>query len=246
MCGPLALPLALLAAGTGTKLIADRQARKAVASVGRRENARQEALQKEALSLAEQNRDKFTRGAADGGLADAIAQRMAMYQRSDAGEIPVEIALGPTGDSGDQRVLGAVAEATSRGRAAAGAEGNARARLNSLGDWLQGATLEAGRNTNQIGTLANFGRASAGVNQLELAAAQQKGGGLRALGDMLTLAGSVAAPAAAGFGAGSTAAAGTTLNGAAAVPSVGGSFSFTPNFGAAAGGGMLRPPLYVF
>lgn len=200
MCGPWALPVALIAAGSGAQYLGNKRAERAGLRSYRTEQRRQDALtgdQQEAF----QNSLKATTALTDPNAEQkAVDERMATlasviapkgdYLPGAASAAPIvktaaDKAAGESGDISSQLAL-------------------SLARLGGASDQLQRTNITMGRDASRIGQLASFKAGSANVLDAELRAAANKGSTLRGLGSLAQMVGaawlgnSLAAPAGGG------------------------------------------------
>lgn len=201
MCFPLAIPLALAAAGSVMKYMGDKKADHALTHTFNKEQERQKAFQ------AEQNA-AFQDSLGDAGtIADpakqaaAAASRNAALMAATKSAAPVAGAPLPPASGGNPVIATAADAAGHRADAHTASLGQALASLGGLSDLFQQANIGIGRNAQNIDQVAGFARGSRDVLQSELDAAKQKGGNLRMLGGLAQTIGQMAM-AGAGGGAG--------------------------------------------
>lgn len=191
MCNPIAAAIVLTAAGTGAQYLGQQRAEQAQENTLRRFDKNQGQIEGEARAVAERTRKLYENGTPS--IADAASKRIAAYRESDQRNITPnsnEVAIG----TGNQRVLGAVQAARAKGSSAARSEGERRANVNSLGDFLTNAALTGQRNSQDLSVFGNMAAGNRAILPLQLNAAAGKGNNLRTLGQLLSAAGAIAAP----------------------------------------------------
>lgn len=200
MCDPITASIALTAAGSVAQAAGQRRAQKAMDGAREAERIRQKSYQSESdASLGESlaNADKGTQDAQKG---KAEGERKAAYDEAVAAtRAPVE-ATGANlaGDtSGNTLVNTEMARQGAANLGFAGQQGGAKANLLSFNDVQLGNALYNSRRLQEQARIGDAMRGSAGVLDLEMAAAQRKGQGLQTLGSLLSAGGTIA-----GIGAG--------------------------------------------
>ena len=223
MCGPFAIPLALMAAGSVAKFFGEQQAAHAKVATFNNERNRQmafDAQQTDAFkdSLAKtqemQGADAVNKAAdaREGTLASAIVPGAATTGSYLPGSSSAPSVVNTAQDVADKG-----SEAKSRGLA------HALAALGGSNDQFQQLGTAYGRNSDQISQLGSFKSGSMGVLPAEMDAAAAKGGFLRGIGGLAQTIGSAWLGGSAALGAGGTAASagskvGSILEKASAVP----------------------------
>ena len=164
------------------------------------ESIRQKGFQSEADAVVNESLNKSGRDATDKGMADAAAERAAASDAAVA-EVrkPVE-AVGENiaGDQGANQVMLNESDLqAAKNLGFATQQGRAKSNLLSFNDVTFQNAINNIRAGQQLNTIGNFMRGSAGVLPVELEAASMKGDNLKTLGTLLSTAGSVV-----GMGAG--------------------------------------------
>lgn len=200
MCDPITASIALTAAGSVAQAAGQRRAQKAMDGAREAERIRQKGYQSQsdaALGESLANADKGTQDAQKG---KAEGDRNAAYAEAVAAtRAPVEA----TGDNlaGDTAGNTVVNTEMARQGAAnlgfAGQQGGAKANLLSFNDVQLGNALYNARQLQEQARIGDAMRGSAGVLDLEMAAASRRGQGLQTLGSLLSAGGTIA-----GIGAG--------------------------------------------
>ena len=200
MCTAVALALSLTAAGSAAQAAGARRAAKAMEGARIAESLRQKGFQDQATQVSDQSLSKSGRASTDADMKAAEAGRAA-----DAAAATAEVRkpIEATGENlaGDQtanRVMASEGEAqAARNLGFAGQQGAAKANLLSFNDVTFNNAINNMRAGQQLNTISNFMRGSAGVLPVELEAASRRGDKLKTLGTVLSTAGSVV-----GMGAG--------------------------------------------
>lgn len=193
MCNPAATIAALsIVAGQGLQMMGQRRAEKAQKRAINRFDTTQRGLEQQARDTADKTRTLYEKDKVQGAMSNSVMDRVAAYDSANKGNIlPKSNEIAVAG--GNQRVLGAIAGARARAGSAARAEGARRANANSFADFLQAATLEGTRNSQQIGLFGNMAAGNRAVLPFTLQKAAGKGQGLRTLGQLLSAFGQIAA-----------------------------------------------------
>lgn len=200
MCNPIALSLALTAAGTVATQVGVRKAQKAQDGAREAERLRQKKFQDEASARAAENLSNTGKDATDVGMDKAEAERK---DASDKAVAEVRAPIEATGENlaGDSAAAKLVstenAAQAAKGLGFALQQGGAKAKLASFGDVSFANAIANARTNQDIARIANFAKGSSDVLPIELEAAARRGEGLRTLGNLLSSAGMVA-----GLGAG--------------------------------------------
>ena len=197
MCDPLTTGLALTAASTGANMIGQNQANRARKSALAGERARQDKLGREADALNDRSRDRYNDfEGQQGDKASALADYFVEAPQSAAGAVDTANAsAGSVMPSATNDIVQREIDKQSGDAAAfTGQQGTARGALRSFGDLLGGVSLDQARDAGYIGQINGFRQGSSSVLPHELEAANQKGAGMRFLGDILGAGGSIATP----------------------------------------------------
>ena len=219
MCTPVAIALAMTAAGSAAQAAGARRAAKAMEGARLAESIRQKGFQDQATKISDQSLSKSGRASTEADMKANEAKRAA-----DAAAATAEVRkpIEATGENlaGDQtanRVMATEGEAqAARNLGYAGQQGSAKANLLSFNDVTFQNAINNMRAGQQLGTIGNFMRGSAGVLPIELEAASRRGDNLKTLGTVLSTAGSVVGM---GAGAGWWDKAATTPTTLASIPS---------------------------
>lgn len=200
MCTPVAFALALTAAGSAAQAAGARRAAKAMEGARLAESIRQKGFQDQATQVSDESLNKSGRKATEAGIKEAGEARAA-----DAAAATAEVRkpIEATGENlaGDQTANKVMATEgdiqAAKNLGYAGQQGAAKANLLSFNDVTFQNAINNMRAGQQLGTIGNFMRGSAGVLPVELEAASRRGDNLKTLGTVLSTAGSVV-----GMGAG--------------------------------------------
>lgn len=209
MCDPVTLTaVALTAAGTAAQAEGQSQARHAQQGAVSGEIGRQKVYRDKSLASEGDTLQGVSRPVQDKLASDAEAKRGVNYAAPIGGPSPTAGASGSSpyvsplapsnpaiaaefqrqGDNQQSKSLG---------------EALAKARLDSYGDANLMTGIRTQHNAQDIGINSAEARGSNAVLPFELEAAKRKGAGMRALGDVLTLSGSIVGMGGAGlFGSG--------------------------------------------
>lgn len=192
---PITIGLALTGASAGANYIGAQKAKGAREDALNVERMRQNDLRQESAQLNEQSRDRYEDFE---GQQDQKATDLTSYF-ADAPQSATE-AVGEANAS-----AGSILPSTSNGivqreidkkkglaEAFTGQQADARGRMRSFGDLLGGISRDQARDAGTIGQIGNFQTGSSNVLPYELEDANQKGAGIRFLGDILGGLGSVA------------------------------------------------------
>jgi hypothetical protein len=212
MCNPLALGLALTAAGTAAQYKAQQDREREMNSLQRAETERQEEIQRKSRPLFDENLAEYRRDNIESEMAAAAANRAAEYDSQGASAPRANEALPGSQQTSNVVVMDAFRRALEDAAARAGQAGQARAQLASFGDAFLGAGLDNAQRTDQLGMLGSFSQGSANVLPFELQHAATRRRNSATIGNLLTGVGTAMAGGA-GWGGGGTAAA--TTNSAA-------------------------------
>lgn len=207
MCGPWALPLALVAAGTTAQYFGNKQAQRAQERTYQNERKRQESMSAEQQALFDQSLDttgKIKDPEAEGA---AVANRRQAFIEALNTRDPSQDYL-PGQGSGPQVVADVASDISADQRGRSEANADALANLTGFGDQIFKTGISVGRNSQQIGQIGGNKRNSAAVLDAEMRAAAQKGSFLRGLGGLASSIGAAMIPGAAGLGGAAGTAAG--------------------------------------
>jgi hypothetical protein len=201
MCYPIAIALALTAAGSAAQAAGARRAAKAMAGARTAESIRQKGFQDQATQVNDQSLSKSGRASTDADMK-AAGEARAADAAAATSEVraPIE-ATGQNlaGDQAGNQVMMTEGDAqAARNLGYAGQQGAAKANLLSFNDVTFQNAINNMRSGQQLNTLSNFMRGSSNVLPIELEAASRRGDNLKTLGSLLSTAGSVV-----GMGAGS-------------------------------------------
>lgn len=192
---PLTLGLALTGASAGLNYMGAERAERARDDALNVERSRQNKLRQEADQLNEQSRDRYDdfEGQQDQKSSDLTsyftdAPQSATEAVGEANASAASI-LPSTSNNIVQRE---VERQSGLADAFTGQQADARGRLRSFGDLLGGISREQARDAGTISQIGNFQTGSSNVLPYELEDANQKGAGLRFLGDIVGGLGSVA------------------------------------------------------
>lgn len=199
MCDPVTLTaVALVGAGTAAQAEGQGQARHAAKGAVADESKRQGVIREKSYASEGDTLSGMGRPVQDQLQGNAERARGAAYTAPISGRGPnaptpfvSPFAGSNPAIAGEFARTGGIQQSKSLGEALA------KAKLDSYGDANFATDIRTGRNAQDIGFNSNEARESNAVLPYELEAAKRKGAGMRALGDVLTLAG-----AAVGMGAG--------------------------------------------
>lgn len=195
MAFPLLLPLLFTAGSTIANTVAANQQTRAQASAMEAERIRQRQFDQESAAIAQAGMDRFQNtGEQKAERADTLAD---LFQQTQNAEPTEAVAALPQSDS--NLVVNNDAARSSEARARTDAQGQRRADMLSFSDLFGDFARAQGRDSSQLSLLGSLRRGSQNVLPLELQAAQQRGQGLRLLGDLFNVgAGITAGPAMSG------------------------------------------------
>lgn len=239
MCNPIAISLALTAAGTAANAAAANKAQKAMQGAREAERVRQKGHQDASNAVMEGNMASADKGSQDAVESKALADRQAA---SDAAVASVRAPVEATGANlaGDQTANTVIdsekSAQASKALGYAAQQGGAKAKLMSFNDLNFNNALVNARAQQDQARIANFAKGSADVLPIELEAASHKGEGLKTLGSLLSTAGMVTGMGAGAGWFGSPAAAaaptiGNTVTASSLLPTTNGisTFGVNPN-----------------
>lgn len=193
MCDPLSIAGIVMTAGSAVaNTIAANKVDKARADAMAAERIRQGTLDREAEALNVGSRERY---ADFSGQQDQAASKLGDYfsenEASAAANNQKAVdAMLPT--SGSDITVQEVGKQTGLAKAFTDQQGNALGQLRSFGDVLGGIGRSQARDAGTVGQLNSFKRASSGIVPLELEAANSAGNGMKMLGDILGMGGSLA------------------------------------------------------
>lgn len=210
MCNPVAIGLALTAAGTAAQVAGQRKAQKAMEGAREAERIRQKGYQDESAAVLDKSMANADKGAQDAQEAEALAKRESDAANATASvRAPVEA----TGANlaGDQ-TANTVIDTERSAQAAknlnfAGQQGGAKAKLLSFQDLNIANAIANARAAQDHARIAGFSKGSGDVLPIEMESASHRGDGLKTLGQGLQVAGTIAGMGAGAgwWGAGNTA-----------------------------------------
>lgn len=200
MCNPLAIGLALTAAGTAASAAGQRRAEKAMDGAREAERIRQKGFEDESKSVLDTSMASAEKANQDQYEAGALAKRQADAAAA-TGEVRAPIEATGQNLAGDQSANTLIeTERAAQGAKAlnfAGQQGGAKAKMLSFSDLNFNNAINNARALQNQNLIANLAKGSAGVLPIELEAASRKGQGLKTLGTLLSAAGTIT-----GIGAG--------------------------------------------
>lgn len=225
MCDPLTIAsIALTVGSTIANSAAASRSANARTDVLNAERTRQNALDQEAQALNDRSRNRYKdvegqREQKAQTLSDYLAPPPEVGAANQAAEMPA-----PT----NSIVTREMNRKSDQASDFVGQQGQALAQLRSFGDLLGDTSRAQARDGSLIGQIGGFKRGSSNITPLELDAANQKGAGLRTLGDIMGGLGSIGLSAGLTGGGGSLASMfgggqPLTAMGAAAAPTAAGS-----------------------
>lgn len=191
MCDPATIAgLALTAGSTVVNYMANSQIERARNDALAAERIRQGTLDRQAEAISETSRERYDN--IDEQQQES-SKKLGDYFAEQTTAEPTTAEALPTSTSN----IVVAEEAKQRGKARDFTEqsGKALGDLRAFGDVLGGIGREQARDAGEIGQIGSFKQGSSGVLPYELDAANQKGAGLKLLGDVLGGAGSVATSA---------------------------------------------------
>lgn len=215
MCDPLTIAgLALTAGSTVANTVAQNRVQSAQAEAMEMERMRQNRLDQEAAALNTQSQDRYKDFE---GQQDEKAASLGDFFAGQSTSEPSAAAALPT--SGSNITVQEEGKQRGQARDFTNKTGTALGNLRAFGDLLGGIGRDQARDASLIGQIGGFKTGSSGVLPFEMEAAQEKGAGLRLLGDVLGGAGSIATGAGlSGRGIGGFGAAPKVSAGASRIP----------------------------
>jgi hypothetical protein len=200
MCNPVAIGLALTAAGTAAQAQGQRRAQKAMTGAREAERIRQKGYQSESDAILAKSMDNADKTNQDQQEAKALSERQVAAEKATSEvRAPVEA----TGENlaGDQTANAVInteqANQAAKSLGYAGQQGGAKAKLLSFNDLNFNNAIANARAAQDHSRIAGFAKGSSDVLPVELEYASHKGDGLKTLGSALQIAGTIA-----GIGAG--------------------------------------------
>lgn len=192
MCDPLTIAgLALTAGSTVAGMQAQRQVEGARATALQNEQMRQDTLDREAAALNEASRDRYKNFQGEQqerakSLGDYLVGEQAVGQAA-----PVDAPAETMPTSASNIVTQEQAKQSAKAKAFTDQQGQALGAMRSFGDLLGETSRATARDAGYLNQTLGFKKGWAGVLPYELEAANQKGAGLRMLGDIMGGLGSV-------------------------------------------------------
>lgn len=182
----------MMLAGTGTQALGQRQAQDATTRAYLAESERQQQLANQAYGIFNQSADAASAPKVNADMAARAGERATAYTNAVGHAAPAVLPNQSTIGAGPRIMQNATrAEAVSRGGFMDRVI-EAMSKLKSFGDASANLGYGLDKNRLDIGVLQDAGRGSMRALQTEVAAAQGKGRGLRALGDLLVGGGQLA------------------------------------------------------
>ncbi len=240
MCEPLSIAGAVLTvASIAANQAAASKVAKAREGAMSAERLRQQGYDKEADALNTTSQDRYQDF---GGQEAQKAQSLGDYFKAEAA--PAETAPTEAPASSSNIIVQEQKKQSGKAQAYTGQQAEALGSLRAFGDLLGGISRDQARDASQIGVIGGFKRGSSEVLPFELAAANNKGNGLKTFADILGGLGTVASfGGAAGMGsaAGAASKAPTSLLPPGGIGSGSGGLASSFTSG---GGGFGLPALY--
>lgn len=183
MCGPWAIPLALIAAGSGAQYMGERRAQKARNQTFMAERERQNAMTEDQQARFE---DSLASAAE---MTDPAKKQAAVDERT----AELAAAVSPTtaetaylpGSTSAPTVVATANDAANEATRARGLGlAQSLAALGATNQQLADTALDIGRNSQTIDQISGFKRGSLGVLPAEMQAASNKGRTLRQVGGL--------------------------------------------------------------
>lgn len=181
MCDPLtAAGVALSVGSVAANQMAQSRVNRARTGAVEAENTRQRQLQNEAGALTDQSRDRYVDFEGQQEERGGDLGEFFSGQGSATGNAPQ---LMP--QSGSDITVREEGSQRGQARDFSNQQGAALGNLRAFGDLMGSTGRLQQRDTGQVGMLNSFMQGSSNVLPLELQAANQRGGGLRTLGDIM-------------------------------------------------------------
>lgn len=200
MCNPLAIGLALTAAGTAASAAGQKRAQKAMDGAREAERIRQKGFEDRSVAVSDASIAGAEKANQDQFEAGALAKRKADAEAATA-EVRAPIEVAGQNLAGDQsaNVLIDTERAAQGSRALnfANQQGGAKAKILSFSDLNFNNAINNARALQDQNLIANAAKGSAALLPGDLEAASRKGQNLRTLGTLLQAAGTIT-----GIGAG--------------------------------------------
>ncbi len=184
------LPLLFMGASTVANTIGNRRAENALAGAQSAERARQKQFDDQSFALNQTAQNRFADMPAQ---IDTKAGDLAEMFAAPAEEQPADPVLAMP-ESQSNIVTSRENAAKNRAKGETDKRAADLGKLRSFGDILGGASRMQGRDAAELGLIGSMRRGSQAVLPLELQAAQDKGRGMRMLGDILSLGGAMVGP----------------------------------------------------
>lgn len=228
---PFLLPALFTLGSMAVNTIGNNRAADAIATANRLESDRQDRLDNQAFQINAEATERFDDF---GSQKEETSAQLADFFKEAAQAAP------PTEAAAPKTTSNLVVNADARASEAASQKNDSRAEalgdVRALGSLLGDFGRQGQRDASELNLIGAFKRGSASVLPAELAAAQQKGAGLRTLGDLLSIGAGFTMP-------GALTAAGTASGSIPWLSSAGtaraGTVAQTSNFG-----GAMLPSLY--
>lgn len=184
MALPFWLPFALMGASTLVNSMAAQRQQSAIASVMEAERQRQQEFSDQQFGIFEGMTDRF--GEYDAREGERRTNLEDFFTADTEGSLPqpVQTALP---ESSSNLVTSREESERADARGFTDQQAGALAQMRSFGDVFGDFGRENQRDMGETGIIQSFRRGSQSVLPAELRAAEQKGAGMRTLGDMLSL-----------------------------------------------------------
>lgn len=180
MCDPITAGIALTVASVGANSFAQSQITKARDSAMEAERIRQRGLDQEADALNLKSQDRYKDW---GAKQEETGQNLADYFNSN--QVPAEQRPQDIPAPTNNVVVAEQQKQTAKAKAFGQQQGQALGNLRAFGDLLGDTSRAQARDATQIGQIGNFKQGSSNVLGMELDAANQAGGSMKLLGDVL-------------------------------------------------------------
>lgn len=187
MCGPWAIPIALMAAGSVAKYFGDEKAGHAQERAYEAERARQQQYTNQQQQSFQDSLGKVTKLTDPNATQDAVNKRDSVLSSAIT---PVDQgSYMPGSSSAPQLVADASAKAAAGTHERSSNLAKALAELGGTGDQMLTTNIGIGRNSQAIGQAGSLAAGSAAVLPSEMRAASYKGSTLRGLGSLAQMIG---------------------------------------------------------
>ena len=170
---------------------AQKRQEEAVSRAAMAETQRQREYQAKAGAELEKTRQNFTVEQQNEGRDELVGQLQEKLAPTSIGDVNAA-SYAQLNPSANTVVADSLAQSVARGQEAGKATGRAAANLDSFGRQTFDNSVGLGRANESLGQIYNNMAGSKGAYDLELEAAQRKGGGWRAAGDIAGGLGSIA------------------------------------------------------